>query len=87
MAKFSKDLVSYKNIGSRMEYTIENNLIVVRATGYTSSMRSITQFLIEEKHDGRYPEYFLSFFLNQDFDEKMKPQLQYTVWEDIVLNV
>lgn len=76
-----KNTVSYTQLGSYMEYTIEENTIIIRsAEAYLASGISISDFKIVEQTEDNHKKYFITFYFNQTFDEKAKPNIVYAPW-------
>ncbi len=83
-------IVPYAMLGAYMEYTIEDDTAVIRTSNYADSIRSITDFKIEEGEDSgmHYKRYLLTLLFNRTLDDhKRNPNLKRTKWNGFKINI
>lgn len=80
LLKFNTQSVPYNTLGSYMEYSIEEDTIVIKAICSISSTRFINDFKIEKECKEKHERYYLTFYLNRKLDEQPNPNIELTAW-------
>lgn len=80
-----KDRVNYDHFGSYMEYTIEDDVLIVRGISGIGSYRFISKYKINKDENDNI--YYLSFYFNSKQDEKCMPEIEFKKWGGIQLRL